>query len=53
MELRMRVRRLEDGRFVVGYWWHWRERTHREYFDTAEELGVFLAELAKNTKWRK
>lgn len=51
MRLRMRVRRLQDGRFMLSYWWHLYEGTHREYFENAEELGVFLAELVKNTKW--
>lgn len=52
MKLRIRVRHMQDGRFKVSYCWHWWEPYHIEYFDNVEELGVFLAELAKNTKWK-
>lgn len=51
MKLRIRIRGLKDGRFRVSYYWSIWEPTYHEYFDNAEEVAVFLAEIVKNTKW--
>lgn len=50
--LYLRVRQLADGRFRVSYYWSVWENTNREYFKTWEEVGIYITDLVKNTRWR-
>jgi hypothetical protein len=53
--LQVKVRKLHDGRFRVGYcWYHWYSmtyQTHREYFDTEAEAAAFVSKLVTGTHW--
>jgi hypothetical protein len=46
------VRQLADRRFRVSYRWSIWENLCRQYFNDEEEVGKFISELVKNTRWR-
>lgn len=50
MKLRIKIRKMKDGRFYIKYYWNWWEDTHKEY-KTKEELLPFIEKLVKNTEW--
>jgi len=49
--LKLKIRKLDDGRFYVRYYWRLLEPIHRQYFDSIKELNEFLLAIVENTKW--
>jgi hypothetical protein len=45
--VRIRIRKTDDGRFYVRYYWHWWESWHRAYCKDLEELRALVAQISE------
>lgn len=43
----IRIRKTDDGRYYVRYYWHWWESWHRAYCKDLDELKTLIAQISE------